>query len=401
MWEMYEQKNDDEELKVEYDFFRSTFNTRFNISFHAPYTDKCSTCTNFESKINYEKNKEKRDELKVQLLGHKKRSDTFYEKLRDKKDDEIILSYDCMKNLVLPKVPDQEAYYRRQFYLYNFTVCQGDSKSVQSKENTVSYVWLENEYQKGSVQIASALHHKLTMIDWSGISTVRLFSDGCGGQNKNTTVLFMLSNWLLNEAPAHVKTVVLCFPIVGHSFIPPDRVFGNLERQLKAHTVIVNPEHYLETFKKFSTVVHLGTDCAVMDWKQASDDIMKKPNSWHFQFQKSKKISIKRNKNLTTILLKGELFYNFESGVYKPLCKRGKSLKNVQLKEVQRGVRLKEEKIKDVKRLLFLHFGERWEDIPALKYYKKLFEDTHCESPMNNDDDILDFDLVEGDEEMV
>lgn len=30
----------------------------------------------------------------------------------------LTLSYDCQKNLVLPKVPDQSAYYGRQAYFY-------------------------------------------------------------------------------------------------------------------------------------------------------------------------------------------------------------------------------------------------------------------------------------------
>nr|CAD7394042.1 unnamed protein product [Timema cristinae] len=67
-------------------------------------------------------------------------------------------------------------------------------------------------------------------------------------------------NWLLVEAPLQIKEVVICLPIMGHSFIPPDRVFGNFERQFKAKSVIVNLEEYLQVFDNFSTVFHLGRD---------------------------------------------------------------------------------------------------------------------------------------------
>lgn len=395
MWEMYLEQQEDQGLRVEYEFFRTVFNESFNVSFNAPYTDKCSTCMSLENKILGEVNAEKKNELKAELIVHKKRADVFFCKLRNKKDNEITLSYDCQKNLILPKVPDQEAYYRRQLYLYNFTVCEGDSNESQTKENTTSYLWTEDEFPKGSIQIASALHHKLSGLDFTGITTVRLFSDGCGGQNKNTTIIFMLSYWLLKEAPNNIKEIELCFPIVGHSFIPPDRVFGNLERQFKKQTVIENPGKYLSFFETYCTVIRLGLDCPVLNWKLAYDDIIKITTQWHFQFQKSKKIVLRRNKTLTSVLVRGELFYNTDTGVFKSLCKRGKSFNNVILENVPKGVIVKKAKISDVKRLLMLHFGENWERNPNLKFYIDVFQNQ--ESLTNDnvaDDQEDDFELM-------
>lgn len=37
------------------------------------------------------------------------------------------------------KIPGQEAYYRYQLYLYNFTVVQGYSKGTPNKYNTFAY----------------------------------------------------------------------------------------------------------------------------------------------------------------------------------------------------------------------------------------------------------------------
>lgn len=52
-------------------------------------------------------------------------------------------------------------------------------------------------------------------------STVRLVADGCGVQNKNTTMIGMY--WLLNEAPQNIKALEIIFPVSGHSYILPDR----------------------------------------------------------------------------------------------------------------------------------------------------------------------------------
>lgn len=143
---MYIENTQNNNLHVEYEFFRNIFNTNFNIGFRAaPYTDKCSTCTSLENRIASERDKTKKESLQTELKVHKHRANVFFEQLRTPNQNEITLSYDCQKNLVLPKVPDQEAYYRRQLYLYNFTVCQGTSHDLQSKDNTTAYVWTENE----------------------------------------------------------------------------------------------------------------------------------------------------------------------------------------------------------------------------------------------------------------
>ncbi|XP_046661862.1 uncharacterized protein LOC124355023 [Homalodisca vitripennis] len=315
MWKMYIEQHPTEELKYEYDFFRLVFSENFNIGFDAPYTDKCSTCTRLECELATEKDAGKRETLKLNLKAHKVRADKFYKLLQENNDKELILSYDCQKNLVLPKIPDQAAYYKRQLYLYNFVICEGHSKVLLNSENTFSYLWTENQYAKGSSQIASAVYHRLTSANMENVTTVKLFSDGCGGQNKNTTVVGMIAHWLLKDAPKHVTKVVLLFPVVGHSFIPPDRVFGVLERKFQDLSVINNPNEYTEIIEKHCTVVKLGTDCPVSDWKTLTDAVLKKPGQWHFQFRKAKKFIFSRSKsNPNSILVQGEANYVFEIG---------------------------------------------------------------------------------------
>nr|CAD7401757.1 unnamed protein product [Timema poppensis] len=145
MWKMYMEANPSKDLQVQYEFFRNTFNENFNIGFDAPYTDKCSTCTRLEYQIANENDNNKKEDLNIEFKGHKIRAERFYEILRKKNDDELVISYDCQKNLVLPKIPDQAAYYKSQLYLYNFTICEGVSTSPQNKTNTFAYLWTENK----------------------------------------------------------------------------------------------------------------------------------------------------------------------------------------------------------------------------------------------------------------
>ncbi|XP_072377489.1 uncharacterized protein [Diabrotica undecimpunctata] len=395
MWYMYSEQHPTPKLTCKYDFFRNVFATNFNIGFDAPYTDKCSTCIRLECETATEKDGDKRAALKLELKVHKVRAEKFYMFLRENNDNELVFSYDCQKNLVLPKIPDQAAYYKRQLYLYNFVICEGHSKATRNCHNTFSYLWTENQYQKGSNQIASALYHRLQNSNFENVTTVKLFSDGCGGQNKNTIVVGMLISWLIKDAPRNVNKVVLYFPVVGHSFIPPDRVFGILERQFQNFSVINNPDEYTDIIKNTCTVIKLGADCSVSNWKSVTEAVVKPPGQWHFQFQKAKKFIFTRStRNPNTALIQGEANYNFETGEPKSVLKRGKVFGNQAVPEIPEGVAVKDAKIKDIKCLLDLHYGTDWKNNQKLKFFGEMLQQPI--DPVDDEED--DFELNAEDE---
>lgn len=158
----------------------------------------------------------------MELIIHKKKADIFYSMIQEVQAEVKIFSYDCEKNQCLPKQPDQASYYTRQMYLSNFTICEGSSNDNRKSENTHAYIWLETDWPKGSNQITSAVHRRLSSSDLTGLHTILLASEGCGGQNKNKIIVGMLCKWLTCEAPSNIKNIILLFPVVGHSFIPLD-----------------------------------------------------------------------------------------------------------------------------------------------------------------------------------
>ena len=56
----------------------------------------------------------------------------------------------------------------------------------------------------------------------------------------------------------------------------------------------------------------------------------------------------------------------------KKVCKRNKTVRDIIPSMIRRSIAVKQTKINDVKKLLQLHFGEGWEDIPYLKFYKDI-----------------------------
>nr|CAD7403129.1 unnamed protein product [Timema poppensis] len=106
------------------------------------------------------------------------------------------------------KVPDQAAYYSRQLYMYNFTVCRGHSKSLQNQDSVTIYHWLENERYKGSNEITSALIDTFKTTDYSidGIEYIRLCSDGYPGKNNNSTVIGNTNGQVRVRGEPHYKS---------------------------------------------------------------------------------------------------------------------------------------------------------------------------------------------------
>ena len=175
---------------------------------------------------------------------HLQRAKSFYEILNETSPSLVTIIFDCQQNLVLPRLPDQATYYSRQYYMYNETVVDQREDKRLRPENVYFYTWLEHEFRKGSSEIASVIHHRLKSTDLNEIQRLRLASDGCGAQNKNSTMISMILWWFYHEAPSSLNFVEFLFPVVGHNFLPCDRVFGNIEKGIRKEEVIVKQEEY-------------------------------------------------------------------------------------------------------------------------------------------------------------
>ncbi|CAH4033036.1 unnamed protein product [Pieris brassicae] len=181
LWKMYEEQiASTPYLKVKQSFFRQIFNRKYNVSFGSPLKDTCSRCFELKRKIESTNGQEKQIHITQKRL-HSLKAKAFYDLLKKEEHDTISMSFDCQKNSALPKLPDQAAYFSRQFNMRNFTVVIGTSKSAL--DNVRTYYWCENEHAKSSSEIASAVFDTLISLDIPSDKTrVRLFADGCGGQ---------------------------------------------------------------------------------------------------------------------------------------------------------------------------------------------------------------------------
>lgn len=403
MWRLYNENEADEALKVKESYFRYVFTRNFNIGFGTPGTDECSTCLSLTEKIKYAQNDTQKHSFMAEKRVHKLKAKAFYTLLKEERDDLLTMSFDCQKNQVLPRVQDQSAYYSRQIYKYNLTCVVGHSKAKLTKDNVFAYHWQENEHNKSPNEICSAVYDCLCRLDIpENIKVLRLASDGCGGQNKNNFMMGMLGKWLLTKCPKNVKYIEYIFPIVGHSFLPSDRVFGMIEKEIKKHSTIITPEEYTNIFSKFATTVSL-TD-KNYNWKDSVAHVLRPPGQWHLKFNPTKRFYLKRTKKGHDVKVRGEVHYRADFGTYQRICKAGKKFKHIQFPaQITPGVPLAEAKVRDVSKLLSKHFGDDWRSLEILSFYRNVEQNNNRpmeqnaadeENIVNCDHDCQDSDLV-------
>lgn len=104
--------------------------------------------------------------------------------------------------------------------------------------------------------------------------------------------------WFSKIAPANIVDTVLVFPVTGHSFIPSDKVFAQIERQICKKDIIINPNYYYDIIKQFATVKKLRIDVDVLYIKGAMQSVLKPCASWNFPISQIKRIYLRRKSSL-------------------------------------------------------------------------------------------------------
>lgn len=226
--------------------------------------------------------------------------------------------------------------------------------------------------------IASCIFHILQVKDFSAYKHIRLMADGCPGQNKNSVMVSMIMYWLDNFAPNNIEDVTLIFPTTGHSYMPPDRVFGNIEREIKTHATITKPEDLITIIKKFSNVLYVPKEITVYDFRTLASKIVKEVSKWPFKISQIKRVIVTRQERSRKVVVRGEQHYRHDvnSPQYLFKAKAGPC----HLKEISEGNALSDEKRKDVGRLLEKHFGENWRDDPTLTFYVTVLDHSTTET---------------------
>lgn len=216
-----------------------------SISIHVPLQDTCALCDRIKVESNHEKNKNKRDQLakqKNEHLDEVKRTNRLCKTDMTSADEKLlVLTVDLQKALPLPILTVGLAYYKRNFYVYNFGICMFPEVDDLNRFACM-YVWSENEGSRGAVETTSCV---IDCLKKSGddVKQVIIWSDKCAGQNRGIKNCIALLRFLSNPTTS-IETIDLKFKVSGHSTLPNDAHFGVIERKINNSETVEIPSDY-------------------------------------------------------------------------------------------------------------------------------------------------------------
>lgn len=286
MYELYLEKYEHEQYcllkshekikpKVTYDYYYRHFTESFNLSFGYPRTDTCATCDQLKIQLDAASTDELKQQLNVQKEVHLRKAQAFYNDLKEKTEmaqiDETVetICFDYQQNLPVPVLTTGEIFYARQIWVYNqlFYSC--------SNNKSVSYMFDETVAKKGSIETVSFLWHFIKKYIRSSVTVLHIFTDNCGGQNKNAVMIQFLSTLVNN---GRFSKIVHHLPEPGHSFLPCDRDFAQIEKKKRKKEILYLPEEWyslVENCGKKFTVERVTQDM-VFDFKTYLEPYFKK-----------------------------------------------------------------------------------------------------------------------------
>ena len=233
--------------------YRRVFNSDFNLGFGRPRTDTCATCDKLNLAL---KSNPGNTVARQQLADHQDMADNGYQSVRDdknvtvaswsamirslgsadfcSKDSVDMISFDFMQNLPTPNLSHYDVFYQHKLWTYVFGIHD------LVVEKGYMYLWDETIAKRGSSEVASCLEHFFHTYR-TGAKSLVSYSDGCGGQNKNLTIV-----GLYNELHTAGVYDVLNHKFLtrGHTFLRNDSDFAQIERRKTSATVYLPSDWY-------------------------------------------------------------------------------------------------------------------------------------------------------------
>lgn len=389
MYKLYKEKV---QAPVSLSLYRNIFYTDFNLRFKTPKKDTCKRCDLYITKI---KNASETERMVFDEWHDRHLEDA--KNLENQMKDDLALAkidptleaitYDMMKILLLPRLTTNIVYYKRQLNFYNFGIHIGSSG--KGRFNT----WLENEGSRGTQEVGSCLKKFIESIT-APVKTLILWSDSCGGQNRSIKLVLMMIYVLQHHSS--LEKISLRYRLSGHSFLPNDSDFGDVECALRGKDKVCTDEAYIKVMEdcrdknKFEVVRIKSEDFFSVEKLEnlitnRKVDIMKVKISWlethEILIDKSHPNIIKMRKRI------GDEFQTIDIAKAKTKL----DFKNVKLEQLWPNNRpLSKEKINDLNEMLELVDDK---DKPFYDFLKNNTTTAEFEDDVDGFCENIDFDL--------
>ena len=234
MYELYlencTEKFNDNYQPVSASVYRQIFNEEFNLGFYKPKKDQCSECSKYDLMTSTEK-----EDHRVELEEHLARNEEAQKaKATDKQRacenaSFRSITFDLQSVLQVPSSDASLMYYKRKLCCYNFTIYE-----QASPNDAHCYLWSEVDGKRGSNEIGSCLLHYLSSLP-DTVEEISMFSDTCGGQNRNQNVAAVLLYAV--QSIGHLQVIEQKFLEKGHTYMECDSMHSAIEFARKNSSV--------------------------------------------------------------------------------------------------------------------------------------------------------------------
>lgn len=220
--------------------YRRIFGTEFNLSFHTPKNDQCATCSKYKTA-----DAEKKKEMEVDFCLHIIRKTECNEakeldKSRQKTDTTFkSITFDLQSVLQLPFSAVSSFYYVRKLCIYNLTI-------YDAKGEAFCNVWSEINGKRGSNEIGSIILKYIQSEIPENATELSMFSDTCGGQNRNQQMAAALLYAVQNT---HLQIIEQKFLESGHSHMECDSMHAAIEYASKNREIFMLRD-WIDVFRK-------------------------------------------------------------------------------------------------------------------------------------------------------
>lgn len=222
------------------------------MSFKRRHTDTCRFCDEIKVVLQSALVSETRKiELRSEQTNHwtlvNKTHDDYksdVKKARASDGKTVVLSFDLQKTLETPSLTTSVAFYKRQLWTYNLCVYnEGDRCAYM-------YMWSENNASRGAQEIGSCLLKHFKNHISSDVTEIIMWSDSCGGQNRNIKLAMLLKSYLHNLTPDDsLEIIKQKYYVSGHSYNSCDRCFGTIEKSRDKSSGIFTPNDWVNLVK--------------------------------------------------------------------------------------------------------------------------------------------------------
>lgn len=191
-----------------------------NLSLYIPKKDLCDTCESYNTKNLSQEEYDMHQKLKEEARQEKERDKSCT-------DPSVkVYAMDLQSVLLCPKSTVSAMYYKTKLIVHNFTIY-----NLKSKEG-FCFLWNESEGGLTANEFSSIISFFVEEEVRKSGGTIReiiFFSDGCTGQNRNST----LSNAFVNLAAQHNIAITQKYLLKGHTQMEVDSMHATIERQIR------------------------------------------------------------------------------------------------------------------------------------------------------------------------